>query len=57
MSEISGFNLETGAWNDSLTGDYVWSRNNFGEAQHLRKIMILTILCIPGELGSFTGGI
>jgi phosphohistidine swiveling domain-containing protein len=23
----------SGAWNDSLTGDYLWSRNNFGEAR------------------------
>jgi len=23
----------TGAWNDSLTGDYLWSRNNFGEGR------------------------
>ncbi|MGD8596449.1 MAG: PEP/pyruvate-binding domain-containing protein [Anaerolineae bacterium] len=23
----------TGEWNDSLVGDYVWSRNNFGEAR------------------------
>jgi phosphohistidine swiveling domain-containing protein len=33
MTEMSGFNPETGAWNDSLTGDYLWSRNNFGEAR------------------------
>jgi len=29
----SGFNPETGTWNDSQTGDYLWSRNNFGEAR------------------------
>lgn len=23
----------TGAWNDSYTGDYLWSRNNFGEGR------------------------
>ena len=33
MTEISGFNPVTGEWNDSLTGDYLWSRNNFGEAR------------------------
>lgn len=33
MAEMSGFDPSTGAWNDSLTGDYVWSRNNFGEAR------------------------
>jgi pyruvate,water dikinase len=29
----SGFDPESGAWNDSLTGDFLWSRNNFGEAR------------------------
>lgn len=33
MTEISGLDPETGVWNDSLTGDYLWSRNNFGEAR------------------------
>jgi rifampicin phosphotransferase len=33
MTEKSGFDPTTGAWNDSLTGDYLWSRNNFGEAR------------------------
>jgi phosphohistidine swiveling domain-containing protein len=33
MTEKSGFDLATGAWNDSLTGDFLWSRNNFGEAR------------------------
>jgi pyruvate,water dikinase len=27
-----GYNPATGAWNDSLTGDYLWSNVNFGEA-------------------------
>lgn len=33
MPETSGFDPTTGAWNDSLTGDFLWSRNNFGEAR------------------------
>jgi pyruvate,water dikinase len=33
MIEKSGFDPTTGAWNDSLAGDYLWSRNNFGEAR------------------------
>jgi pyruvate,water dikinase len=33
MAEYNGFDPATGAWNDSLTGDFVWSRNNFGEAR------------------------
>jgi rifampicin phosphotransferase len=33
MTERSGFDPATGAWNDSLTGDLLWSRNNFGEAR------------------------
>lgn len=33
MNATSGFDPETGAWNDSLAGDYLWSRNNFGEAR------------------------
>jgi phosphohistidine swiveling domain-containing protein len=33
MTETSGFDPVTGAWNDSLTGDFLWSRNNFGEAR------------------------
>jgi pyruvate,water dikinase len=27
-----GYDPTTGAWNDSLTGDYLWSNVNFGEA-------------------------
>jgi len=33
MTEKSGYNPATGDWNDSLTGDFLWSRNNFGEAR------------------------
>jgi len=33
MTEKSGFDPTTGAWNDSLAGDVLWSRNNFGEAR------------------------
>jgi phosphohistidine swiveling domain-containing protein len=33
MTESNGYDPATGAWNDSLTGDYLWSRNNFGEAR------------------------
>jgi len=33
MTENSGYNPVTGAWNDSLTGDFLWSRNNLGEAR------------------------
>jgi phosphohistidine swiveling domain-containing protein len=33
MTEIGGYDPATGAWNDSLTGDFMWSRNNFGEAR------------------------
>ena len=33
MTEKNGFDPRTGAWNDSQTGDYLWSRNNFGEAR------------------------
>ncbi len=33
MTEKSGFDTATGVWNDSLTGDFLWSRNNFGEAR------------------------
>ena len=33
MTEQNGFDPATGAWNDSLTGDFLWSRNNFGEAR------------------------
>jgi phosphohistidine swiveling domain-containing protein len=29
----TGYDPATGAWNDSLIGDYCWSRNNFGEAR------------------------
>ena len=32
-SALAGFDPTTGIWNDSLTGDYCWSRNNFGEAR------------------------
>jgi hypothetical protein len=33
MSDKNGFDPATGAWNDSLAGDFLWSRNNFGEAR------------------------
>jgi phosphohistidine swiveling domain-containing protein len=33
MTEKSGFDPATGNWNDSLTGDFLWSRNNFGEGR------------------------
>ena len=33
MTAIRGFDPLTGAWNDSLASDYLWSRNNFGEAR------------------------
>jgi phosphohistidine swiveling domain-containing protein len=33
MSEKSGYDPATGIWNDSLTGHFLWSRNNFGEGR------------------------
>ena len=33
ITTLLGYDPTTGAWNDSLTGDFVWSRNNFGEAR------------------------
>ena len=30
---FNSYDPTTGAWNDSLTGDLLWSRNNFGEAR------------------------
>jgi phosphohistidine swiveling domain-containing protein len=33
MTEVSGYDPATGTWNDSLTGDFLWSRNNFGEGR------------------------
>ena len=33
MSNTNGFDPVTGTWNDSLSGDYLWSRNNFGEGR------------------------
>lgn len=32
ITTLQGYNQETGEWNDSLTGDYLWSNVNFGEA-------------------------
>ena len=32
MVNTQGFDPTTGEWNDSLTGDYLWSNVNFGEA-------------------------
>ena len=32
MEERSGYNADTGEWNDSLTGEYVWSSVNTREA-------------------------
>jgi phosphohistidine swiveling domain-containing protein len=33
VTTLRGHDPATGAWNDSLTGDFLWSRNNFGEAR------------------------
>ena len=33
ITTLVGYDPSTGAWNDSLTGDYLWSRNNFGEGR------------------------
>lgn len=33
ITTLIGYDSASGAWNDSLTGDYVWSRNNFGEGR------------------------
>jgi len=32
ITTLTGFNPATGQWNDSMTGDYLWSNVNFGEA-------------------------
>jgi pyruvate,water dikinase len=32
MTKTNGYNPKTGEWNDSLTGNYLWSNVNFGEA-------------------------
>lgn len=33
MSSTNAYNPRTGEWNDSLSGDFLWSRNNYGEAR------------------------
>ena len=33
ITTLVGYDPITGVWNDSLTGDYLWSRNNFGEGR------------------------
>ena len=33
MANKKSFDPTTGVWNDSLTGDFLWSRNNYGEAR------------------------
>ncbi len=33
ITTLLGYDPVTGEWNDSLTGDFLWSRNNFGEAR------------------------
>jgi hypothetical protein len=35
MVAIKGFNPESGEWNDSLTGDFIWNNANIGEALSL----------------------
>ena len=32
MVDIQGFNPQTGEWNDSLAGDFIWDNTNIGEA-------------------------
>jgi phosphohistidine swiveling domain-containing protein len=33
ITTLIGYDAMSGEWNDSLTGDFLWSRNNFGEAR------------------------
>ncbi len=33
ITTLIGNDPTTGEWNDSLTGDFLWSRNNYGEAR------------------------
>jgi phosphohistidine swiveling domain-containing protein len=33
ITTLVGYDAMSGEWNDSLTGDFLWSRNNFGEAR------------------------
>jgi phosphohistidine swiveling domain-containing protein len=33
ITTLTGYDPVSGEWNDSLTGDFMWSRNNFGEAR------------------------
>jgi pyruvate,water dikinase len=33
ITTLVGHNPATGEWNDSLTGDYLWTRNNYGEGR------------------------
>jgi pyruvate,water dikinase len=33
VAALQGYDPVTASWNDSLTGDLLWSRNNFGEAR------------------------
>jgi phosphohistidine swiveling domain-containing protein len=33
ITTLVGYDPMSGEWNDSLTGDFLWSRNNFGEAR------------------------
>lgn len=32
MSHTKGYDPQIGEWNDSLTGDYLWTSANYGEA-------------------------
>jgi len=33
ITTLQGHDPATGEWNDTLTGDFLWSRNNYGEAR------------------------
>lgn len=33
ITTLAAYDPATGKWNDSLSGDYLWSRNNFGEGR------------------------
>lgn len=33
ITTLQSFDPRTGEWNDTLTGDFLWSRNNMGEAR------------------------
>ncbi|MEW6182123.1 MAG: PEP/pyruvate-binding domain-containing protein [Bacillota bacterium] len=57
ITTLTGHNPATGAWNDSVTGEYLWTNVNFGEAvSRVMTPLSWTVLQLVFESWTFLPG-